>query len=91
MSQGVNEETIFFLMEDGTVEYIPLYYALKNNDIRSYGAINEVSDVVNLISVAAQPKDSPVGGHLSVLALKADGTYYDLLGYLAKTSYYDDL
>ena len=34
-------------MEDGTVEYMPLAYAIKNNDFRSYGKLEGVENVVD--------------------------------------------
>ena len=32
----------FFLMEDGTVEYLPIYKALSEKSVKSYGAIKDV-------------------------------------------------
>ena len=69
---------VIFLMEDGSVEYIPLYKALEANDVRSYGKLEGVEDIVKLYNAYAIPKNSPVGASTSLLAQKSDGTFYDL-------------
>ena len=75
---SVDGATIIFLMEDGSVEYIPLYKALETNDVRSYGKLEGVEDIVKLYNVSAIPKNSPIGARTTLLAQKADGTFYDL-------------
>jgi len=70
---------ILYLMEDGTVEYVPILKELNTNwsqpdntkKFNSYGKLNGVSDVISLIPVEAQ-------GYHTVLARKADGTVTNL-------------
>lgn len=75
---SLDGSVVIFLMEDGSVEYIPLYKALESNDVRSYGKLEGVEDIVKLYNVTAIPKNSPVGASASLLAQKSDGTFYDL-------------
>ncbi len=62
---GLGGETIFFLMEDGTVEYLPFQYALKNNKFESYGKITGIKDVVKIETFSFGVKNG--GGGVSVL------------------------
>ena len=73
-----------FLMEDGTVEYMPLFDALKNNTIKSYGKIDGVEDAIGFYQVSAFPKNAVTGGFQTVLVQKSDGTYYDLIDFMNK-------
>ena len=74
--QAVGEEVALFLMKDGTVEYIPLYRALKNVDIRSYGKVSGVSDIVSISSIDVV--NSEGYGYRSMAAIKSDGSFYDI-------------
>lgn len=73
-------ETALFLMEDGTVEYIPIVKAVQEGRFRSYGKIPGITDIVKLYVVEH-------GGY-SLLAQRADGDYYDLSTILLKTGNY---
>lgn len=78
--QDASSETMLFLMKDGTVEYIPIakaYKAKSPEEIKStYGAIPEVKDIIKLYHVSAGAQNA--GGYTTVLAQKADGSFYDL-------------
>lgn len=63
---------LFFLMEDGTLEYMPLAYAIKNNDFRSYGKIEGIEDITYLVSAVTENRTN------TTLAVQKDGTAYDL-------------
>ena len=86
--QAVGYETIFYLMEDGTVEYTPVRQYFKTNNpfesgkMKSEGKIYSVSDVVKLALVTDEPieqyKYQYLGGGYNVLGIKADGTFYNL-------------
>ena len=80
--QAVGGEVILFLMSDGTVEYVPLEKALKNggNNIKSYGKVQGVSDIVRLstVRIANIYNGETVGGHANPVAIKADGSFYDV-------------
>ena len=73
--QEASNETMLFLMKDGTVEYIPIakaYKAKSPEEIKStYGTIPEVKNIIKLYQVSA-------GSYVTVLAQKADGSFYDL-------------
>jgi hypothetical protein len=88
MGQAAGGEVILFLMEDGTVEYIPLYKELTAYGVEtfpmdkifnSYGKIKGVKDVVRLFSMNVEP--DIVGGYYSIGALRADNTFYNLSEY----------
>ncbi len=81
-------ETLIYLMEDGTLEYTPIINAVKNNTIKSYGTINNVKNVVSIYNVRKDYK-GPVGGSTSYLAQSSDGTLYDLANLLDKTGNYN--
>lgn len=63
--------TVLLLMEDGTVEYIPVICSLKNNEFKIYGTFENVEGIVRLL-------DASSSFSRTVLAQKADGTFYDL-------------
>jgi len=70
--QGV-DEYLFFLMEDGTVEYMPLDgRTIGKNEYRSYGKIDGVENVVELLECGNS------GTTRTPIALTKDGSFYDL-------------
>ena len=89
MGQSASCSTVLILLDDGSVEYIPLFYALKNNNIKSYGKIDGVTNVTKFLSVGVSPK-SPGGGYHSIVALRSDGSFYDLTENLASLQYYSE-
>ena len=79
IGQDISGDVILFLMDDGTVEYIPVYKALSSNGIDgliSYGTLNDLKDVVKFYSVGAIR--NLVGSSVTILAQTKDGTLYDL-------------
>ncbi len=82
--QATGSETILFLMEDGTVEYIPYRKALTG-EMKSYGAIPNVTDVVKLFVGASET----IGGSVNIIAQRADGTFYLLDSNLNATGNYN--
>ena len=70
--QSVTSFCLFFLMDDGTLEYMPLAYAIKNNDFRSYGKIEGIENITYLVSAVTE------NGTNTTLAVQKDGTAYDL-------------
>lgn len=77
--QDATNSAILYLMEDGTVEYVPILKEINTNwqqpdntkKFNSYGKLNNISDIVSLI-----PAEAP--GYHTVLARKADGTVINL-------------
>lgn len=80
--QAAGGEVILFLMSDGTVEYIPLEKALKtgNDNIKSYGKIMGVEDIVRLSTARFGVLDNGeiVGGYGGAVAIKSDGSFYNI-------------
>ena len=74
MGQSVSGDTVFVLLEDGTVEYIPIVHMFNHvqGDVVSYGKINGVNDVIKFALASSSD------GSVTTLAIKRDGTFYDL-------------
>lgn len=66
--------TILILMDDGTVEYIPVEKALSSG-FRSYGKINGVEGIIGLHAV--ELNEGCTGGR-DMIAQKANGEFYEL-------------
>lgn len=73
-AQDITGSAILYLMEDGTVEYTPLYKAINDNDFRSYGPLPDISDIVRLENANAC---SGVGCWSTTIGQTSDGTLYD--------------
>ena len=78
--QDASSAAILYLMEDGTVEYVPIMKELQTNwsqpdntkKLNSYGKLEGISEVISLI-----PASAP--GYGTVLARQADGTVINLI------------
>lgn len=73
-------DVVLFLMEDGTVEYIPVVDSFKNHRDNpvSYGKIENVKDVVRFVRVNACPTGEHTSCYADTLAVTSDGSFYDL-------------
>ena len=79
IGQDMSGDIILFLMDDGTIEYIPVYKALVTSGVDgliSYGTLQDLKDIVKFYSVGAIR--NPVGSSVTILAQTKDGTLYDL-------------
>lgn len=80
--QGYGDEKLYFVMEDGSVEYIPVDKAFNAKNIKSYGKIAELNNIVKIHQVTSESYDNEnnqlVGGGASALAEDKDGNLYDL-------------
>lgn len=83
MGQDASHDTLFILLEDGTLEYIPIVHMFNNaqEQVVSYGKVNGVSDIVKLVS-------SDTSDGVTTLAIKNDGSFYDLWYALENTGNY---
>ena len=72
--QDITGMAILYLMEDGTVEYTPIYKAINANDFRSYGALPTITDIVRLENASVC---RGIGCWVTTLGQKSDGTLYD--------------
>ena len=81
--QDASKDTVLLLMKDGSIEYIPIRKAFINDrmNIKSYGKLAGVSDIIKFYSVN-------VNGGVSTIAQKADGSFYDLDSILTATGNY---
>lgn len=80
-----SNDTILFLMEDGTVEYLPVRNNLQTdpNNLKSYGSLQELTDTVLFYDSAKEVIGS------TILAQKSDGTIYDLQPIVSATGNYN--
>ena len=79
VGQDVSGDIILFLMEDGTVEYIPVYQALATSGVDglvSYGTLQGVEDVIKFYTAYAMV--GLTGNYSTTLIQTKDGTLYDL-------------
>ena len=83
MGQTSAGDTLFILLEDGTVEYIPIVHMFNHvqAEVVSYGKIDGVSDVTKFTL-------SSTSNGVTTLAIKSDGTFYDLWNALKDTGNY---
>ena len=84
--QAIGQETVLFLMSDGTVEYMPLRKSLKNQEYKSYGKIAGIEEIVTINSGSCTPE---FGGWYDIFAIKQDGSFYILSTILEKTGNYN--
>lgn len=94
---GPYNDTIFILLEDGTVEYMPLIHMFNApattekafgeaaRTIKSYGKLDGVSDVVKFSMAEV---DDGFSGYGTTIAIKSDGSFYDLSTILDETGNY---
>ena len=83
MGQSSTGDTLFILLEDGTVEYIPIVHMFNHAQAApiSYGKINGVTDVTKFVL-------SSTTGGVTTLAVKSDGSFYDMWYALKDTGNY---
>ena len=86
IGQDSTGDIILFLMEDGTVSYIPVYQTLSVSGVEgfaTYQTFPELVDIVKFYTVNAQ---SSTGGSVTIFAQTKDGTLYDLAPMINNTS-----
>lgn len=83
MGQSSSGDTLFILLEDGTVEYIPIVHMFNHAQDTpiSYGKINGVADVTKFVL-------SSTANGVTTLAIKSDGSFYDMWYALKDTGNY---
>ena len=82
-------------MENGTVEYTPITSKIVKASVdsadsvqlKSYGKVQNVEDVVMIASVSARYTNAE-GGHMALIGIKADGAFYDISKILNETNEY---
>ena len=83
MGQDSSGDTLFILLEDGTIEYIPIVHMFNHvqAEVISYGKVNNISDVTKFAL-------SSTSNGITTLAIKGDGSFYDLWYALKDTGNY---
>lgn len=71
----IDDLMAFFLMDDGTVEYMPVGKALVDGMYKSYGKISDVENVIKFMRGSVVYGSHPERG---IFAQRADGKFYDL-------------
>ena len=74
--QMLGSERILFLLADGTVEYIPVKEAVATKEIKSYGKLEGLSNIVKFYRGTVVQANSPAGGGAMSYAQDADGNIY---------------
>ena len=72
-------------MEDGTVQYMPLKKAIQNSDFKSYGNIEGISNIVEIVDGSSNIVNGP--GYLTPFAITNDGSCYELYPIVDKLLY----
>ena len=82
-----SNDTILFLMEDGSIEYLPVGNNLQTDpdNLKSYGVLGQLTDIILFYDT-----DKKFYGK-TVLAQASDGTIYDLQPILKATGNYSGL
>ena len=73
--QDNSDSNIGFILTDGTVDYLPLYESVRDDNFAIRGKVGVGGDVVDIFSVGVDPTTSPVGGYMSSVFVLNDGTF----------------
>lgn len=73
--------TIFFLLDDGTVEYILIEDAIERNDFRSFGKLEGLTNIAKFYEGTSCETESPVCTK-TAFAQSTNGKIYDLYNYV---------
>lgn len=76
IGQMIGNESIFYLMEDGTVEKTDIRTAAETGDFTSHAKIDGLEKIVKFYNVAAGPSDRGVGGYHTSAAQDINGKIY---------------
>lgn len=74
--QMLGSEKILFLMADGTVEYIPVKEAVAAKEIKSYGKLDGLNNIVKFYRGTVVQADSQAGGGSMSYAQDLSGNIY---------------
>ena len=76
-SNDITKDAVFYLFEDGSVEYTLMDDAIGNNFLRTNGRLNEVYDVVKFFDGYTCKKDNSECNKV-LFAQNLDGTLYNI-------------
>jgi len=81
--QAVGAENILYVLEDGTIEYTPVFSELKENwskeNLNKLFKTHKAIDKIDNVSyVTGATVTSGTTGHYTTVAVRKDGSFYDL-------------
>ncbi len=86
IGQDRTGDVILFLMEDGTISYIPVYQTLSTNGVEGLTTYQTISNVKDVVKFYTANVTSGTSSSVTVLAQTKDGTLYDLAPMINNTS-----
>ena len=86
IGQDRTGDVILFLMEDGTIAYIPVYQTLSTNGVEGLATYKTISNVKDVVKFYTANVTSGTSSSVTVLAQTKDGTLYDLAPMINNTS-----
>ena len=78
IGQDATGDAILFLMEDGTIAYIPVYQSLTTNGVEGLTTYQTISIIKDIVKFYTANVTSGTSSSVTVLAQAKDGTLYDL-------------
>lgn len=73
---GIDFPVVFFLMVDGTVEWLDTQSAFTKKDFSAEGKVEGVENIVKIVKAGVSGE---YDGGYTVLGVKQDGSFYDLI------------
>ena len=86
IGQDATGDAILFLMEDGTIAYIPVYQSLTTNGVEGLTTYQTISIIKDIVKFYTANVASGTSSSVTVLAQTKDGTLYDLGPIINNTS-----
>ena len=86
IGQDATGDVILFLMEDGTISYIPVYQALITNGVEALTTYQTISNITDVVKFYTANVTSGASSSVTVLAQTKDGTLYDLAPMINSTN-----
>lgn len=86
IGQDATDDVILFLMEDGTISYIPVYQALTTNGVEALTTYQTISNITDVVKFYTANVTSGASSSVTVLAQTKDGTLYDLAPMINSTN-----
>lgn len=81
--QAAGAENVFYVLENGTVEYTPIYNELKNNWNKDnlnklFKTHKKIDNIDNISYITGASVTTGTTGHYTTIAVRRDGAFYDL-------------
>ena len=69
------DDQIGFIMTDGTIQYLPLYESIENNNFSIRGTMKLDGYIIDALKITVGSTVSPAGGYRSTVFVMSDGSY----------------